>query len=312
MHSLISIDDITKDNIDIIFKLARKYKVINKNSRMRPNQKTNSTLKPYNIGIMFFEPSTRTFCSFQSAINRCGGSHITYIHENSSSKKGESLRDTIKTMEAYCDLLIIRHPEKNIFDSIKTFTHVPLVNAGDGSGEHPTQSLVDLYTINSHFDRKLASILFVGDLKNNRCVRSLIKLINRYYDNIKIFLLEIDGLEFDDLDHSIIGKKDNFKRVKTYNDCISFVDVVYMTRIQLERLDQNDPNIITKYKDITMTPEVMQKMKNISIVLHPLPRNYEINPICDNDPRAKYFQNVENGVFVRMGILNYCMNEFNY
>jgi aspartate carbamoyltransferase len=309
MHSLISIDDITKDNIDIIFKLATKYKVINKNSRMRPNQKTNSTLKPYNIGIMFFEPSTRTFCSFQSAINRCGGSFITYIHENSSSKKGESLRDTVKTMEAYCDLLIIRHPEKNIFDSIKTFTHVPLVNAGDGSGEHPTQSLIDLYTINSHFDRKLSSILFVGDLKNNRCVHSLIKLINRYYDNIKIFFLEIDGLEFDD---SIIVKKDNFKRVKTYDDCISFVDVVYITRIQLERLDQNDPNIITKYKNVTMTPEVMTKMKNISIVLHPLPRNYEINPICDNDPRAKYFQNVQNGVFVRMGILNYCMNEFNY
>ena len=309
MHSLISIDDITKDNIDIIFKLATKYKVINKNSRMRPNQKTNSTLKPYNIGIMFFEPSTRTFCSFQSAINRCGGSFITYIHENSSSKKGESLRDTVKTMEAYCDLLIIRHPEKNIFDSIKTFTQVPLVNAGDGSGEHPTQSLIDLYTINSHFDRKLSSILFVGDLKNNRCVHSLIKLINRYYDNIKIFFLEIDGLEFDD---SIIVKKDNFKRVKTYDDCISFVDVVYITRIQLERLDQNDPNIITKYKNVTMTPEVMTKMKNISIVLHPLPRNYEINPICDNDPRAKYFQNVQNGVFVRMGILNYCMNEFNY
>ena len=161
MYSLISIDDITKDNIDIIFKLATKYKVINKNSRMRPNQKTNSTLKPFNIGIMFFEPSTRTFCSFQSAINRCGGTFITYIHENSSSKKGESLRDTIKTMEAYCDLLIIRHPEKNIFDSIKTFTNVPLVNAGDGSGEHPSQALLDLYTIDTHFDRKLSSILFV-------------------------------------------------------------------------------------------------------------------------------------------------------
>mgnify|MGYP001217011826 FL=1 len=309
MHSLISIDDITKDNIDIIFKLATKYKVINKNSRMRPNQKTNSTLKPYNIGIMFFEPSTRTFCSFQSAVNRCGGSFITYIHENSSSKKGESLRDTIKTMEAYCDLLIIRHPENNIFDSIKTFTHVPLVNAGDGSGEHPTQALLDLYTMNTHFDRKLSSILFVGDLKNNRSVHSLIKLVNRYYDNVKIFFLEIDGLEFDD---SVFVKRDNFKHVKTYDDCISFVDVVYMTRIQVERLDQTDPNIITKYKDITMTPEVMKKMKNISIVLHPLPRNYEINPICDNDPRAKYFQNVENGVYVRMGILNYCLNGFNY
>ena len=308
MYSLISIDDITKDNIDIIFKLATKYKVINKNSRMRPNQKTNSTLKPYNIGIMFFEPSTRTFCSFQSAVNRCGGTFITYIHENSSSKKGESLRDTIKTMEAYCDLLIIRHPEKNIFDSIKTFTNVPLVNAGDGSGEHPTQALLDLYTMNTHFDRKLSSILFVGDLKNSRTVHSLIKLVNRYYDeNIKIYFLEINGLEFDE---TVFVKKDNFKHVKCYDDCISFVDVVYMTRIQVERLDQTDPNIIAKYKDITMTPEVMAKMKNISIVLHPLPRNYEMNPICDNDHRAKYFQNVENGVYVRMGLLNYCLNTF--
>jgi aspartate carbamoyltransferase len=308
MHSFISIDDITKDNIQIIFKLATKYKVINKNSRMRPNQKTNSTLKPFNIGIMFFEPSTRTFCSFQSAINRCGGTFITYIHENSSSKKGESLRDTIKTMEAYCDLLIIRHPEKNIFDNIKTFTNVPLVNAGDGSGEHPSQALLDLYTIDTHFDRKLSSILFVGDLKNSRTVHSLIKLVNRYYDeNIKIYFLEINGLEFDE---TVFVKKDNFKHVKCYDDCISFVDVVYMTRIQVERLDQTDPNIIAKYKDITMTPEVMAKMKNISIVLHPLPRNYEMNPICDNDHRAKYFQNVENGVYVRMGLLNYCLNTF--
>jgi|TARA_B110000967_G_scaffold208172_1_gene259509 aspartate carbamoyltransferase len=310
MHSLISIADISKEHIEIIFKLATKYKIINKNSRMRPNNKSNTTLKPFNIGIMFFEPSTRTFCSFQSAVNRCGGSFITYIHENSSSKKGESLRDTIKTMEAYCDLLIIRHPDKNIFNDIKTFTHVPLINAGDGSGEDPTQALMDLYTIHNHFDKKLSSILFVGDLKNNRSVHSLIKLLYMFYDNnIKIYFLEINGLEFDE---TVFPETSNFKHITKYDDCISLVDVVYMTRIQLERLDQTDPTIIEQYKGITMTPEVMVKMKNISILLHPLPRNYEINPICDLDPRAKYFQNVENGVYVRMGLLNYCLNGFNY
>ena len=309
MHTIISIDDITKDNIDRIFNLATKYKVINKNSRIRPNQKINNTLKPFNIGLMFFEPSTRTFCSFQSAINRCGGNFITYIHENSSCKKGESLRDTIKTMEAYCDLLIIRHPDKNIFYNIKEFTNVPLINAGNGSEEDPTQALLDLYTIHTHFDRKLSSILFVGDLKNSRCVYSLIKLLTRFYNNaLKIFLLELNGLEFDET----LLKSDNIKHVNRYEDCISFVDVVYMTRIQNERLDESNYALIEQYKSITMTPEIMKKMKNISIVLHPLPRNHEINPICDNDQRSKYFQNVENGVYVRMGILNYCINTFEY
>ena len=305
MPSLVSINDISNDKIEKLFKLATKYKSILKNSRMAANQKTNSTLKPYNIGIMFFEPSTRTFCSFQTAVNRCGGNYITYNHEYSSSKKGESLRDTIKTMEAYCDLLVIRHPEKGIFEDIKTYTSVPLINAGDGSGEHPTQALLDLYTINTHFDKKLYSILFVGDLKNSRTVHSLVKLLVSFYKDINIYLLSIDGLEFDITEF----KQYSIKNVTSYDDCIDFIDVVYMTRVQVERLNTHDPNIVSKYKSISMTPEVMKKMKNISILMHPLPRNFEINPVCDNDHRAKYFQQAENGVYVRMALLNYCLNE---
>ena len=308
MNHIISVNDIPKDKLLRIFKTAKKYKFIHKNSRESEREKpSNTTLRPYNIGLLFFEPSTRTLCSFQTAVNRCDGKFITFQDEYSSSKKGETLYDTIKTMETYCDLLVIRHPQKNIFSSIKDYSKIPVINAGDGDGEHPTQAYLDLFTINSHFEGSLHKILFVGDLKHSRTCHSLIKLLKIFFPNLIYYFLEIEGLEFDNSYFKI--DEDKIKHVNSYNSCIREVDVVYMTRIQVERFNQEDPNVFEKYRSFTMNPEVMKNMKPISILMHPLPRNNEIHPLCDKDPRSMYFTQVENGVYVRMALLNYCLKK---
>ena len=313
MPDLISIDDISNDKINSLFRIAKKYKAILKNSRAAPRDKAiNSSLKPFNIGILFFEPSTRTKLSFETAINRCSGSYINFYEEQSSTKKGETLHDTLKTMQAYCDLFIIRHPTPNIMYSIKEYINIPLINAGDGSGEHPTQALLDLFTIKNHFEDSPISILLVGDLRSSRTVHSLVKLLIRYLKHkVHIYLLEIPGLELD-----LTGFKDNsFTKVSSYDDCINKVDVVYMTRIQVERHVEynNNPEtqalIKKQYQKYYMNPVIMYKMKPVSILMHPLPRGNEISPMCDVDPRAKYFQQVENGVYIRMALLNYCLND---
>jgi aspartate carbamoyltransferase len=315
MPSLISIDDISNDKVISLFRVAKKYRAILKNSRAAPRDKAlNSSLKSFNIGILFFEESTRTKMSFETAINRCSGNYINFNQQQSSSKKGEVLSDTLKTIERYCDLFVIRHPTPNIMRSIQEYINIPIINAGDGTGEHPTQALLDLFTIQSHFNDDVKSILFVGDLKGSRPVHSLVKLLVRFYKkNIKIFLLELPDFELD-----ITGfSPEIFTKVSSYDECISEVDVVYMTRLQVERYkDKIDNNIFNEslietkyYKPLYMNPSIMYKMKPVSILMHPLPRNNEISPLCDADPRSKYFQQVENGVYVRMALLNYCLND---
>ena len=307
MPSVISIDDISIDKINKIFKIASKYKLNIKNSRILPrDRKNNDSLKPFNIGILFFEPSTRTMMSFQSAINRCNGKFIQYYEDRSSVKKGESFHDTIKTFEQYCDLLIIRHPEHNIFSAISEYTNIPLINAGDGSSEHPSQALLDLFTIKDHYKDNLKSILFVGDLKHSRTVKSLIKLLCKTYGELKYYLLSPELLRYDN------NSLKNSTIVSSYDDCISDVDVVYMTRVQYERfsdINKTKSYWQTEINKITMTPDVMKNMKPISILMHPLPRNEELSILCDKDPRSKYFQQMENGVYVRMALLNYCLND---
>lgn len=303
MPSVVSIDDLSIDNINKILKNANEYKLNIKNSCILPRDKAiNDSLKSFNIGILFFEPSTRTMMSFQSAINRCNGHFIQYYQDYSSVKKGESFHDTIKTFEQYCDLLIIRHPEYNIFTSISEYTNVPLINAGNGSSEHPSQALLDLFTIKDHYKDNLKSILFVGDLKHSRTVNSLIKLLHKTYSELKYYFLSPELLRYDN----------NSKIVSSYDDCIRDVDVVYITRIQYERftdINKTKSYWETEINKITMTPEVMKKMKPTSILMHPLPRNEELSILCDKDPRSKYFQQMENGVYVRMALLNYCLND---
>lgn len=299
MPNVISINDISIDKVINILNDAYQYKI------KKSIKHTNNSLEPYNIGILFFEPSTRTMMSFQSAINRCNGKFIQYFEDSSSEKKGESFHDTIKTFEQYCDLLIIRHPDHNIFKNILKYTSIPLINAGDGSTEHPSQALLDLFTIQEHYnDKDFKSILFVGDLKHSRTINSLIKLLKQIYPELKYYFLSPELLHYDEL-------LENSTVISSYDDCIYNIDVIYMTRIQYERFntDKSKEYWQNEIKKIEMTPEQMNKMKPTSILMHPLPRNEELSVLCDSNSRSKYFQQMENGVYVRMALLNYCLND---
>lgn len=295
MPNVISINDISMENIEKILNNAHQYKM-----------KNDTSLKPSTVALLFFEPSTRTTMSFQTAIQKCNGKFIQYYPESSSQKKGESLRDTIKTLEQYCDLLIIRHPERSIFEEIISYTSLPLINAGNGSKEHPSQALLDLFTIQEHYkDKNFQSILFVGDLKHSRTVHSLIKLLSQIYPTLQYYFLSPESLRYDDaLKNSTV--------ISNYDECIYNIDVVYMTRIQYERFHATESK---KYwqdqiKNIEMTPTQMNKMKITSILMHPFPRNEELSIQCDCNIRSKYFQQMKNGVYVRMALLHYCLNNY--
>ena len=293
MNKLISIDDLTIDQINDIVKIAKIYK----DGKLIPTFNLNPV-----IGIMFFEPSTRTNYSFQTAIHKLGFKFIEYNHDNSSSKKGESLQDTISTFECYCDLIIIRHPDKNIFNDI-VFSK-PVINAGNGPEEHPTQALLDLFTI---LDSKDLSdnlkISFVGDIIYSRTIHSLIKLLEKYnnhYTNTNYTYNFVGYSELLDKHLEKILNTEIYSELKSedLNNLIEFQpDIIYTTRIQKERRHFNqDQNIV-------IDNEFLEKMPEDTILMHPLPRNNEIHTSCDKNPRSVYYEQMKNGVYIRMAII---------
>lgn len=284
-----SIKDMGSLNIFKIFNTAKKFK----------NDKNagNDLLKNYIFGLLFFEPSTRTCLSFESAIYRLGGKVIKYNSDYSSEKKGESLEDTIKTIESYVDVFIIRHPEKNIISKIKKITKKPIINAGDGDGEHPTQALLDLFTIMEYYPTLPENIAFTGDIKYSRTIHSLIYLIKKLNTNKDILLyfvsdknLEPDKFLLNNLNYQIV---DNIESI------VDKIDVLYVTRLQKERFGDKNMEI----KKIIVNDKLIKKSKEDLIILHPLPRNDELSTDLDSNVKSKYFEQVENGVFVRMSLL---------
>ena len=263
-----------------------------------PNHYDN-LLSPYIVASLFYEPSTRTSLSFQSAIYRMNGKNLILNEEYSSSKKGESLYDTIKTVENYANVLILRHPEMGIFEKICKSTNLPIINAGDGSGEHPTQALLDLFTI-LQYHKPPFKIALCGDIKNSRTIHSLINILDKLYNNIFIFLVSCDQLKLD----KCSLPKNKFKEVDNLNQVIKEVDVIYMTRLQKERWCLEEFN----HQNVKITEELLDLSKNGTILMHPLPRNDEIPCNLDNHPKSKYFEQVKNGVIVRMAILKYVLN----
>jgi len=250
------------------------------------------------IILMFFEPSTRTFCSFQAAANKLGCKIICLTEKYSSIEKGESLEDTIKTLNVFADVIVLRHPEKGAVQKAALASKVPIINAGDGAGEHPTQALLDLYTIfkelatfgidlNSE-NRETITITFLGDIKHSRTIHSLIPLLH-FFPKIKLIQVCPPNLEIPEIE------------ISTIENVISITDVLYVTRIQKERftnkieLDSVNPIIVNK--------KLLEKAKKKMIIMHPLPRLTEISTDIDSDPRAVYFKQVENGVYIRMAIL---------
>ena len=246
---------------------------------------------------VFFEPSTRTQLSFESAMYRLGGKVINFNKDVSSLKKGESFCDTIKTLKSYGDIFVIRHPDKDKVQEAKLILNKPVINAGDGNGEHPTQAILDFYTIYKRFNipNDTLNILFVGDIKNSRTIHSLIYILIKF-PNFKIFAFPYLNCELID---PIINNVDNIEN-------LGFYDIIYYTRYQKERSNlENEYNIQEKY--ILNNKKLMTAKKN-SIIMHPLPRNQEISTEVDKDTRCVYFEQVENGLIVRMAILDELFN----
>lgn len=257
------------------------------------------------LATLFYEPSTRTRLSFEAAMLRLGGSVLGFSSANSSSaSKGESVSDTIRTVACYADIAAMRHPKEGAPKRASLYTDMPVINAGDGGHQHPTQTLTDLLTIRSLKHRlNNFTIGFCGDLKFGRTVHSLIKALSRY-ENIKIVLISPNELKLPDYIKSEILIKNNieFVEVEKLEDNMEELDVLYMTRVQKERFF-NEADYIRLKDSYILDSEKLELAKNDMIIMHPLPRVNEISVNVDNDKRACYFQQAKFGMFVRMALI---------
>jgi aspartate carbamoyltransferase len=278
--------------------------------------------KPLKDKIMvsyFCEPSTRTCASFQAAMIKLGGSVISLHGENSSNQKGESLEDSIKTLNYYGDVIVLRHPEKGSSERAVNVSKIPIINAGDGNGEHPTQALLDIFTIYDELrkrniylyddNRNEINITFMGDLKNSRTVHSLVKLLTFFkkinitylpHNNLNIptdiyEMVDCSGLKQEEIN---IPQEEQIRYIKY----LMRTDILYMTRIQKERFFDNN-NIDDLNQPFQITTSNIHFLKETAIIMHPLPRLQEITPLVDHNDKCVYFKQVENGVYVRMAIL---------
>jgi aspartate carbamoyltransferase len=260
-------------------------------------------LKGKILASLFYEPSTRTSSSFTAAIERLGGSVIPITEVRYSSvSKGESLPDTIRTLECYADVIVLRHPETGSAALAAKYARKPIINAGDGIGEHPTQALLDLFTIQAELGRLDGlTVTMVGDLKYGRTVHSLARLLQLFNVRINYVSPEILRMPAEiiaELNASGIAQKE----YAALEPILKETDVLYVTRVQKERFEDQ-----AVYESVQgsyiITPDLMRAAKEEMIVMHPLPRVGEISMDFDDDPRAAYFRQMEYGLYVRMALL---------
>jgi len=256
------------------------------------------------LATCFYEPSTRTRLSFESAMTRLGGRVIGFSDANSSSAaKGESVSDTIRVISAYADICAMRHPKEGAPMVAASKSLIPVINAGDGGHQHPTQTLTDLLTIRSlHGKLDGFTIGLCGDLKFGRTVHSLINALVRY-ENIKFVFISPPELRVPDYVTDMLDKKQiYYEEVIKLEDVMGDLDMLYMTRVQKERFFNEEDYI--RLKDFyVLTPAKMELAKENMLVLHPLPRVNEISVEVDDDPRAAYFKQAQYGVYVRMALI---------
>ena len=294
-RDIISIKDFNREEIDYILKVA---------SKMEPIAKTGSEmLKGKILATLFFEPSTRTRLSFESAMHRLGGSTIGFAEaEIASVKKGENLADTVRTVENYADVIALRHPLEGAARLAAEFAEVPIINAGSGAEEHPTQALLDLYTIMKEKNRiDGLNIALMGDLRYGRTVHSLAYALSMY--DVKLYLISPDILRMrKEVLKTLKEKKVEVVEKSRIEDVIGELDVLYVTRIQKERFP--DPAEYAKVRgSYRIDLETLKNAKKDLVILHPLPRVDEIAPEVDSTPHARYFRQVWNGIIVRMALL---------
>jgi aspartate carbamoyltransferase catalytic subunit len=270
-------------------------------------KKTDASLRGKVMASQFYEPSTRTRFSFESAMLRLGGSVITTENakEFSSAAKGETLEDSIRVISNYADVIVLRHYEEGASRRASLVSTVPVINAGDGAGQHPTQALLDLYTIKREFGRIDDIIVaMVGDLKNGRTIRSLSYLLGRQ-KNVEIVFVSPKGLKVGSDIKEYLGRhKVKYSETEDLESVIGNVNVLYQTRIQKERFKNESE--YNKFKGIYQIDSGMVgEMKEKSIIMHPLPRIDEILTEVDDSPKAVYFKQAKYGLLVRMALLKY-------
>lgn len=296
MRNLIDITDLSVEEIDKLIEIGEDIKA-NKS-------KYSEKCKGKQLATLFFEPSTRTRLSFESAMLSLGGSTLGFSSANSSSTaKGESIADTIRTVGCYADIIAMRHPQEGAATIASQNTTIPIINAGDGSNRHPTQTLTDLMTIKSE-KGKLSdfTIGMCGDLKYGRTVHSLVAALARY-KNIKYIFISPKELRMPEEVLNILKEKNiEYKEVESIEENIQDLDILYMTRVQKERFENEQE--YERLKDVyILDTEKLKHAKQDLSILHPLPRVNEISTEIDNDPRACYFEQVANGKYIRMALI---------
>lgn len=285
MNHLLSVSQFDTEGLTRLFQLAHDLET----------GATSITLSHQTVCTnLFYEPSTRTSTSFASAMIKLGGNVINITDVNFSSvSKGETLEDTVKVISGYSDVVVLRHPEVGSSRRAAAVAGVPVINAGDGAGEHPTQALLDLYTISRHHDlNQRLRVALVGDLLHGRTVHSLLKLL-RLYD-VEVHLVGPPELA---MPAELVREGDYVH--SSIDECISHMDVIYVTRVQKERF--TEPHLVST-ESYRITPGVMAKARPDLTLMHPLPRVDEIDPAVDRDPRAVYFEQCENGMWIRQAV----------
>ena len=298
MKQLLDPMDITTEEIDQLLDLADKI--------MDNREKYQEVCRHKKLATLFFEPSTRTRLSFEAAMLELGGSVIGFAGaDNSSASKGESVADTVRTVECYADIIAMRHPKEGAAAVAAQNAKIPVINAGDGGHQHPTQTLTDLLTIRSLKGRlNNLTIGLCGDLKFGRTVHSLIRALSRYSDIRFVFIspkeLKVPRYVKEDVLKN--NKNVSYVQYERLEEVISELDILYMTRVQRERFF-NEEDYVRLRDSYILNAEKMKLAKSDMIVMHPLPRVNEISVEIDKDPRAVYFKQALFGKFVRMALI---------
>ena len=296
MRSLLDIIDLTVEEIDELIATA--------NDIIANPDKYAEKCKRKKLATLFFEPSTRTRLSFEAAMLELGGSVLGFsAANNSSAAKGESVADTVKTVGCYADIIAMRHPKEGAPMIASMRCDVPIINAGDGGHNHPTQTLADLLTINrekGHFDNLVVGMC--GDLKFGRTVHSLIHALSRY-ENVKFVLISPDELKVPEYIIDELNKEGiPYVETTSLEDAMPELDILYMTRVQQERFF-NEADYIRLKDSYILNMDKLATAKKDLCIMHPLPRVNEISVAVDDDPRACYFKQVSNGKYIRMALI---------
>lgn len=308
--SLLSVTQITPPGLNLLFRVAQEMR------QLVRTKGGDDRLAHRILGTVFYEASTRTSCSFQAAVMRLGGKfiHVDGQGNSSANKKGETLEDTIRCLECYTDATVLRHPVHGSVGKVIAMSAKPVLNAGDGVGEHPTQALLDVFTIQDELQINMSAteakpeltVVLLGDLKHGRTVHSLAKLLAQSGMASKLTLryCSPEGLEMPQSVQDFVSGYPSVQQevVPDLTEAVANADVLYVTRVQRERFESDEAYEKVKGSYV-VNKDIMKMAKSSMIVLHPLPRVDEISTEIDSDPRAAYFRQMENGMFVRMALL---------